>query len=476
MSSNSIYRQYDIRGIYGSELNENEAFLIGFYFVRQHRLNAIKIGHDARLSQKQLTNALIMGMIGATEGRIDLHYLGCVSTPQFYHSFFSDKDGNNSGIMVTASHNPKEYNGFKFILNGESFDSRNGLYDLKKLVKDNREEVSLLGVLNFPIQDPQHGTNYVNELSNFYDKTLTKEDEQLIQQKNMKIRMDFSQGPASIANKKLYSSKLIGKNIEFIGDKLDGNFSNHGPDPALAGPFLKNISHSSCKNYGKISFTAVFDGDGDRVLFYDEKNALIPMDFVLCKYVEFFAKKNNSISVACDVTVSRAMDDVCKKYNTNLSRLKVGRAYYTDHMKKHNCVFGGERSGHLLFRDFNYFDNPDMAAIVMLKIICDDKKCDAFSELFAEYKNKYFIRSASIALDEGISSDQIMSSLAKQYSDSIVNYVDGISVDMESFWFNIRPSNTEPLIKIVLESHDPKTTEKKLQNILENLLAMCQQK
>jgi phosphomannomutase len=262
--------------------------------------------------------------------------------------------------------------------------------------------------------------------------------------------------------------------VEFIGDKLDGNFGNHGPDPSLAGPFLKGLRCAQKKS--DYFFTAVFDGDGDRVVFYDENDDMIDMDFVLCKYVEHFAKQNKEkkkMSVACDVTVSRAMDDVCDKHGISLTRLKVGRAYFTDHMKKEDCVFGGERSGHLLFRDFNYLDNPDMAVIVMLKIIAQEEPGRLFSAMFAEYKRKYVIKSASIALSANSSSEHIMSHLANLYKDHIVNCVDGISVDMGTYWFNVRPSNTEPMIKIVLESTDQDITTDELRKLVFQTFIYC---
>ena len=460
-----IFKAYDVRGVYGSELTEKDAYMIAYYFVKFTGLRKLKVSFDARESSEVLCIYFMRGLIDA---RCEPFCQGVSSTPCFYYSLF---DGVNSGVMITASHNSKEYNGFKFMLGLESFDSRNGLLDVEKLVCEDlddlnsgyaRVEEELKGVkLDDFIR--QNGIDYSSKLNSYiafleryYKKILNSKERDVL--RNLNLVFDFSSGVSSLALVPFFEK--IGLDFVALNEKPDGSFPVHKPDPKEAKEYLKS------RDDLKADCFMVFDGDGDRVLFYDEKRNQVLPDYPIALLIDYFITKGSHFVV--DLRISRVVSDMCKDRGALLELLRVGRSFYQDFMKKNDCVFGAELSGHLFFRDFKYLDNPDFAVIHMLKIfareILDKGEKFVFSKMLERYKKYYKLPEESLVVND---SSRVLEAIKKKYKKSLISEVDGYSFDAGEYWFNVRRSNTEPRMRVSFEGLHEKKTKDEFNNLIE---------
>ncbi len=455
-----IFKAYDIRGIYGENLTEKEAYKIGFYLAKYLNLNEIKIGYDTRVSSESLTKYLMKGFIDAN---CQVICVGMLSTPNFYFSLFSQN--SSTGVMVTASHNSKEYNGFKIIFEGNSFDSRNGLYNVEKLVVEDLlelsehfdglhlEKVTLSEFISKNnIVQISKKEDYVQYLSNSFNNIFTEKEKKTLRTINFSI--DFSSGMSSIAVSSLFEKLEVKFNS--YNDTCDGNFPNHSPDPIKAQDYLKKIENNS-------EFTVAFDGDGDRIVLYDEKNEVVLPDYMIALLIDYFSKENKEF--VCDLRASKILLELAEERNVNLKLMRVGRAFYTDFMKEKDCFYGAELSGHMFFKEFNYLDNPDLALIYLLKIICIEhskEKEFKFSKVIEKYMKYYKIPEVCIKVEN---LDDALKKVFENYKDNLVMEIDGYSFEFEKYWFNIRKSNTESVLKINIEGITKEIVEEKMKNL-----------
>lgn len=462
----SIFKAYDIRGVYNDNLTEKDAYKIGFYLAKYLNLSEIKIGHDIRISSESLTKYLIKGFIDANCSVI---YLGKISTPNFYYSLFSNV---SSGVMVTASHNPKEYNGFKIISNGVSFDSRNGLYNVEKLVNEDLfellEHFDLNSIEKLSLEEFLSKNNvsylypvfeYREFLIQIFNEVFNKDEKELLKKLNFSI--DFSSGMSSIAILEFF--KKIDFEVKVYNENPDGNFPSHSPDPIKAENYLKEIKNDSM-------FSFAFDGDGDRLVLFDEKNDLILADYMIALLIDYFSKTDNKF--VCDLRASKILLEITKEKKIELKLMRVGRAFYSDYMKETDCVFGAELSGHMFFRKFGFLDNPDIALIYLLKIILDEYKNNLnfkLSEFILKYKKYYKKREINLEVKN---SDIIFEKLKNDFSKNLVLELDGLSFDFKTYWFNIRKSNTEPVLKINFEGISKEKVETEFEKLKEFIFSI----
>jgi phosphomannomutase len=430
----SIFKSYDIRGVCPDQINEAVAFNIGKAFAKFTGAKKVAVCNDARISGPELLSALARGII--SEGG-QLSYLGQLPTECLYFAV-----GNYdfpAGIMVTASHNPKEYNGFKMIqktdgniemIRGTSLADVVGSEDYAdgEVLELNKKDI---------LKD------YANHILSFVD---------LSQINPLKIVIDASSGVA-------------GKIISEIQDKLpieiiqincepNGEFPNHSPNPLAEGA-TKQISDRVKAEVEGVDLGLIFDGDADRVFLIDEKGQLVRADVVLLMLAKYFLKKNAGAAIAYNAICSKAVPEFIKKWGGKPIKTKVGFVNVREGLLQNNGVMGGELSGHYCFKDNFYMDSGMIAMLILMQEISADGR--KVSEIVAELSP--YAKGAELNF-EVADKDAVLEKIKEKFSDGKQDFLDGITVEYEDWWFNVRPSNTEPLLRLTIEADTQAILEK----------------
>ncbi|MFZ5980432.1 MAG: phosphomannomutase/phosphoglucomutase [Candidatus Zixiibacteriota bacterium] len=438
----SIFKAYDIRGTYPSQLNEEIAYQIGLAFANYLKPKTVAIGRDMRTSSDSLFDHLARGIndVGA-----DVLDLGLISTDGLYFAVGRfDFDG---GIMITASHNPKEYNGFKICqANAEPLSGQEGLNQMLKLIQENNLK-----------KTPSHGRlirkdisrDYVNHVVSFIDPAKINTD--------FKIVIDAGNGMAG-ATLPPVLEKLNLKNITPLYFELDGTFPNHPASPIE----LENLVDLQQKMAEtKADFGVAFDGDADRMFLLDSKGRQLGGDIVTSLVAKSLLGKHPGETILYNLICSRAVPELIERLGGQAIRTRVGHALIKPLMKKHNAIFGGEHSGHFYFRDNWFADSGLIAFLVCLELISVENR--PLDELVKEI-NPY-VRSGEINTRVKSIPDKI-EQIKQAFSDGRQDMLDGLTVVYDDYWFNVRPSNTEPLLRLNVEADNKKILEKKTEAIL----------
>ncbi len=454
-----IFKAYDIRGIYDKELTLDKAFLIGYYFVKINEIKRVIVGFDCRDSSEVLFRALSFGIL---KGGAEVEFVGKVSTPAFYYSLIN---GDGTGIMITASHNPKEYNGFKIVKGLEGYDSSTGLKELEEYVESDPERVrsefdgSLIEDLPLDEFVSNYGVKvvpdtYLDFLKEKFRDILTEEEIMFL--KNKIVGFDFSNG---MSGKYIMSiCGEFGLNAIFFNENEDGNFPAHLPDPLKAGEYVKGLAGKT-----DFDFLFCFDGDGDRIGVFTRYGDFVYSDYIIALFIEFFYEKFQATRFTYDLRVSRIVKDIIEKYNLGGYECRVGRSFIKKNMEEKDCFFGGELSGHFFFKEFGYFDNPDLAFIYILKVVAQDK--EDISAIIERYSTKYYKeKELNVIVDD---KNRFLEVLKERFDEYLVSTLDGYSFDMGNVWFNARASNTEPLVRINLEGYSKEEVGSLRKDILE---------
>lgn len=436
----SIFKAYDIRGIYPTQLDEDVARAIGRAFVTFLGASTVIIGHDMRTSGPRLHAAVIEGirMQGA-----DVVDIGMVSTDQFY--FACTKFGY-PGLMVTASHNPKAYNGFKMVkkmphlLSGDE-----GIQDLRRLVEGGR----------FPEPVRAGGIRQVDLMDEFIQALLRLVDPASI--RPLKVVADTANGMVGPALEKLYGTLPVELTPLFF--EPDGTLPNHGLDPLQ--PENRVDLEAKVKEIGAdVGFA--FDGDGDRFFVIDDRGLFIPGDFISALLAQDLLAKHPGSSVVYDVRSSWAVPNLIRAAGGTPLIERVGHAFIKRRMAQENSVFGGEVSGHYYFRDFNFADSGMIPSLLILRLI--SQRGMKLSEILAPLENTYFVSGEiNSTVDDATAK---MAQIGERYADAEVQHIDGISVTYDDWHFNVRASNTEPLLRLNLEALSRETMEAKRDEVL----------
>ncbi len=434
MISSSIFRSYDIRGIYLQDLDEDAAFSIGKALVKYTEAKKIVVGQDMRISSPDLFNALCHGIIDAGCDVVDL---GQIPTEILY--FAVGKYGYDAGVMITASHNPKEYNGFKLIKKAEGGFSMIRGRDLYEIVsnQDNTIKGSKLGV----IEEKDIREDYIKHISSLVGLGGIGP---------LKIVFDAGNGMAAriIPLVDLPSVQMVQLNFG-----IDGNFPNHPSNPLEEGSInqVRDLI-----NKEKADFGFIFDGDADRIFLLNERGELVPADCTLLLLAKYLLGVTPGAGVAYNTICSKSVPEFIKKWGGNPIKTQVGFVNVREGVIKNDGVMGGELSGHYCFKGNYYGDSGLMALLIALRVISDSGK--KVSELMAELC--LYEKSSEINfLVEN--KDQIIDEVKKEYSSGRQEYLDGVTVEYIDWWFNLRPSNTEPFLRLTIEADTKKLLEEK---------------
>jgi len=475
--SDAIFKAYDIRGIYPDELNEETAFKIGGAFAqfldKQKELSGrqIVIARDARLSSPALFEAAAKGVILKSVNVIDI---GEVSTPFFYWAV--EKEQADGGIMITASHDPAQYNGLKLCgRKAKPISADSGLKIIQRLVNEmsplsrrqsefEPELLSLKKDEDFSFREKEDLTalsipalfgkiTKKDLLFDYIDFISQKEDLNKI--KPLKIVIDCGNGVIGREIKEI--AKKLSCQIDIIFGEPDGNFPNHEPNPAI----IKNLELLRQKVVEqKADLGAAFDGDGDRLVLVDEQGAIIRGDFLGVLIAKELLNKNPGEKIFFEVRASQIVPETIKD-NKGIPVLgRAGHSFIKEQMRVENILFGFETTGHYYFRELNFTDNAVFALLKVLLILSDSQKL--LSELISPL-NKYFL-SGEINF-RAQNSEKILDEIEKHFSDGQIKKIDGLTVEYPHWRFNLRQSNTEPLLRLNLEADTKELMEEKKEEI-----------
>ncbi|MBN2694338.1 phosphomannomutase/phosphoglucomutase [bacterium] len=424
-----VFKAYDVRGIYPTEINEDLSYKIGKAYVQFLGAKRLLVGMDMRGSSFGLAFSLIKGI---TEMGCDVEYLDLCTTPMTYFATqYYQADG---AIMVTASHNPKEYNGLKFSReNAIPVGYESGLQIVKELVENDDFT---------PAEKP--GNVVRKEILRDYSRFITSH---LNLRKPLKVIVDASNGMAGhVLPSIFYQVELL--DIVEVHFNLDGNFPNHEANP------LKTDAYRDLKivmDAVQADLAVMFDGDADRVGFMDHTGRVIPADIITALLADYMIQPNSPYKeVVYDVRSSRVVEEIIAEKGGVATLNRVGHAFMKKTLREHDALIGGELAGHFYFRDFFFADSAIFAFVQVLNIL--SRSHSSFYELVRKYQ-KYFT-SGEINFkvsDPDLIVNQIIEE-AKLDSNAKLDYTDGIRIDFPKYWVSIRKSNTEPLLRLVLEA------------------------
>jgi phosphomannomutase len=440
-----IFKAYDVRGIYPGEIDEDTARAIGAGFVAYLKAGRIAVGRDMRLSSPALAAAFIDG---ATSQGADVVDYGMIATDMLY--FAVARDQLDGGVQVTASHNPKQYNGMKMVRR-EAFplSGDEGLSDIRDMIANNR----------LPPPAAQRGTVTTKDtLAAYVDHVMSFIDASIVRPFN--VVLDAGSGMGGLVAPKLFD-RLPCKTTRLCFE-IDGRFPNHEANPLIE-ENRRDIVEAVVRQKADIGIA--WDGDADRCFFIDGAGEFVPGDFVTALLAEAFLLKHPGSTIIYDLRASYAVRDIVARYGATALMNRVGHAFFKQRMRETNAIFGGEVTGHYYFRDNFYADNGFIPALLMLELM--SKKGQSLHQLLEPLRAKYFISGEiNTKLPSMDAVPDKLSQIALKYGDAKQYTLDGISVEYPDWHFNVRASNTEPLLRLNLEATTAEMMEKRRDEVL----------
>jgi phosphomannomutase len=443
-----VFKAYDVRGIYPGELDEAGAEAIGRAYVEQFEPRRIAVGRDMRVSSPSMQEAL---MRGAAAAGCDVLDLGLVGTEMLY--FAVGSLGLEGGVMVTASHNPKEYTGMKIVRRGAlPVGGESGLLE----VRDGALSQSGNGGSHRDGRVTEGGRIEQHDIWPAYvERVLSFVDVEAI--KPLKVVIDAANGMAGAMLPPVLE-RLPVETVRCYFEP-DGTFPNHEPNPLL--PENREFIVRKTLEEGA-DLGVAFDGDADRCFFVDDRGAFVPGDFATALLAESVLEKEPGAKVIYDVRASRAVPDTIERLGGAAVVERVGHAFIKARMRKEEAAFAGEVSGHYYFRDFSQADTGVVPFLLMLELI--SRKGRKLSEILEPLRGRYFLTGE---LNTPVADVPLkLQELKERYSDGRVSHLDGVSVDFDDWHFNVRPSNTEPLLRLNLEAMSQELLEERRDEVL----------
>lgn len=439
------FHAYDIRGIYNKDFNKDDAYKIGYFLVELLNTQKVLVGRDARVSSDEIFEYLAKGI---TDAGADVYDVGLATTPMVYYS--TAKYEFNASVQITASHNSKEYNGMKVShKNALPVGYDTGLKQIEQRIKEGAPIVKS--------QTP--GEVKQLEVRGEYLSFLKK---YVADYSNLRIGIDCSNGMAALLIK-----ELLGDTPMYIYDELDGTFPNHEANPLVPENVvdLQNLVKNE-----KCDIGVIFDGDADRVMFVDENGRFISPDLMIALLGHYFLEeKGEKGLVLQDIRTSKAVGEYLKPLGGEMRTWRVGRAFAAHKLREIGGIYGGELAGHYYFRDFYYSDSGLMACLIILDVIARFKKEGlTLSQLISRietYANSGEINFRIERKKDAM--DAVRDHFTSLERPTASFDFDGYRVEFPDWWFNIRPSNTEPYLRFIAEAKTKDMLDEKVAKVKE---------
>ena len=434
------FKAYDIRGIYNEDFNKNDVYKIGYFLPELLQADNVLVGRDVRNSSDEIFEYLAQGII---DSGANVYNIGISTTPMVY--YITAKHKFAASVQITASHNPSEYNGMKISkFNALPVGYDTGLKQLEEMIQT--REVSIAHkkgkIVDYKVKDEyvQFLKTYVQDYS------------------NLKIAVDCSNGMAGFLIK-----KVLGKNPIYLYDELDGTFPNHEPNPLIeenVADLKKTVLQEKC------DIGIIFDGDADRVMFVDEKGKFISPDLIIGLMGHYFLEKEKG-KVLEDIRTSKAVKEYVEELGGEMHTWRVGRAYAALKLREIKGIYGGELAGHYYFRDFFYSDSGIMAALIVLNILSRFKKeGKSMAELIGKIKKYESSGELNFKIKQKAEAMEALKDyfVAEEEPMEILDF-DGYRLEFKDWWFNVRPSNTEPYLRVIAEANKKNILNEKINEI-----------
>ena len=436
------FHAYDIRGIYNKDFDKETVYKVGYFLPQLLGVNNIAVGRDARTSSPEIHEYLLKGI---TDAGADVTDIGLATTPMVY--FATAKYGFGCSVQITASHNPREYNGLK-VSRKEALpvglDS--GLGEIERWIAQGKET-------------PKSATPGKVICKDIKAEYLQFQSRYKGDYSNLNIGIDLSNGMAALIVKDLIPE---GENVAYIYDTIDGSFPNHDPNPLVA-ENVEALKALVAKRGCDIG--VIYDGDADRVMFVDEKSRFIAPDLIIALMGHYWLEKRGlKGKVLQDIRSSKSVGEYLVPMGAQMATWRVGRAFAAPKLREIDGVYGGEFAGHYYFKEFFYSDSGIMASLIVLSILSDLKRegktLSQVIDKIAAYNNSGEINFKIERKAEAM--EAVKNWFTSVERPTAIMDFDGYRVEFPDWWFNIRPSNTEPYLRLIAEAKGEKMLQEKV--------------
>ena len=439
------FHAYDIRGIYNVDFDKDIAYKVGYFIPQLLEADKVLVGRDARVSSDEIHDYLLKGI---TDAGADVYDIGRSTTPMVY--FGTANYGFKASVQITASHNPAEYNGMKVSReNALPVGLDTGLGQIKEWIEQGRECTP--GETKGQVHEMDIRQDYLDFLLK-YKKDWSK----------LKIAMDVSNGMAS-----LFVRDIFGDSPAYIYEEMDGRFPNHEPNPLVP----KNVEDlKKLVARTKADIGVIFDGDADRVMFVDENSRFISPDLMIAVLGHYFLEERGEKGyIHQDIRSSKAVGEYLAPMGGVMNTWRVGRAYAALKLREIDGVYGGELAGHYYFRDFFYSDSGLLAAILILNVVAKMKaEGVSLSQLISRIEKYQNSGEINFRLEDKLGAMNAVRDhfMQTEQSTAYMDF-DGYRVEFPDWWFNIRPSNTEPYLRFLCEAVSKELLDEKVAKVRE---------
>lgn len=439
------FHAYDIRGVYNLDFDKDTAYKVGYFLPELLSAEKVLVGRDARVSSPEIHEYLLKGI---TDAGADVYDIGLSTTPMVY--FGTAKYGFKASVQITASHNPAEYNGMKVSReNALPVGLDTGLGQIKLWIESGRE---------CPKTDKPGQVFPMDIRKDYLDFLLKYKGDW----SDLKIAVDVSNGMAS-----LFVRDIFGDQPSYIYEDMDGRFPNHEPNP-LVPANVEDLKKLVCRTKADIGI--IYDGDADRVMFVDENSRFISPDLMIAVLGHYFLEERKEEgAVLQDIRSSKAVGEYLTPMGGKMNTWRVGRAFAALKLRELDGIFGGELAGHYYFRDFFYSDSGLLASILILNVVAKMKlKGISLSSLIArieKYQNSGEINFRLEHKREAM--DAVRDWFLNHEEATAYMDFDGYRVEFPQWWFNIRPSNTEPYLRFLCEATSKELLDEKVEKVRE---------